>query len=130
MCSASFKQLALAVQDSPRMQNSKKLMRQKFDAHLQTMMLERFALFRACGITQIRPPSRAPHLTCLIHIHPRLLASPPISYLPIRHLRLHRHNRLNQVLHNLRARLLPNRLDLIKLLLRVLVCLLFGGFVA
>ncbi len=76
---ASLEILALAVQDSPQMQNSKKLMRQDFDAHLQTTILERFALFRACGITQTRPPTPH-HSTSFI---PTPTVAP--SFVPIPH---------------------------------------------
>jgi len=49
---------------------------------------------------------------------------------PIRHLRPHIHHRLDQILNNLRPRLLTYLLDLVEFLLRVLIRLLLGGFVA
>ena len=66
--------------------------------------------------------------------HPRLSCTashvPPTLYFPIRHLRVHRHDRLDQVIHHLGAGLLPYLLDFVELLLRVLVGLLLGGLVA
>lgn len=61
--------------------------------------------------------------TLALHLCHRLLH-------PIRHFGPHINYSLEQVVDDLGSRLFSNALDLVQLLLRVLVCLLFGCFVS
>jgi len=67
-------------------------------------------------LTCSTPPTRPPLCNRLLHT--------------VRHLWPHVHDGLQQIIHDFRPGVLADLLDLVQLLLRVLLRLLFGGLVA